>query len=107
MRLENIRIVAKREYLLRVKSKGFWIGTLVLPLLLTAFTILPSLFLTRSRTVHQVVVVDETGRIAQEFAANPNGRRPQGEGEQKGERERVARFEVEVEPPAADPAARK
>ena len=32
MRLENIRIVAKREYLLRVKSKGFWIGTLVLPL---------------------------------------------------------------------------
>jgi ABC-2 type transport system permease protein len=107
MRLENIRIVAKREYLLRVKSKGFWIGTLVLPLLLTAFTVLPSLFLTRSRTVHQVVVVDETGRIAQEFAANPNGRQPQGEAAKKGERERVARFEVEVEPPAAEPAARK
>src|SRR5690349_24732470 len=100
MRLENIKIVAKREYLLRVKSKGFWIGTLVLPLFVAALTILPSLFLSKSRTVLQVVVVDETGRIAQEFAAHPNGRSRQGEEatQKGGGRNRMAQVEVEVEP---------
>ena len=32
MRLDHAAIVGKREYLTRVKSKGFWIATAVLPL---------------------------------------------------------------------------
>jgi ABC-2 type transport system permease protein len=109
MRLENIGIVAKREYLLRVKSKGFWIGTLVLPLFVAALTILPSLFLSKSRTDHHVVVVDETGRVGQEFAANPNGRDRQGEeaGPKGRGRNRIAQFEVDVAPPAADRNAQR
>ena len=32
MRLENVVVVAKREYLQRAKTKAFWITTLILPL---------------------------------------------------------------------------
>ena len=39
MRLENIVVVAKREYLQRVKTKAFWITTLILPLFVTAVSI--------------------------------------------------------------------
>ena len=31
MQLDNIRIVARREYLQRIRSKGFWIGTVLEP----------------------------------------------------------------------------
>jgi ABC-2 type transport system permease protein len=103
MRLENIGVVAKREYLLRIKSKGFWIATLVVPIFVAAMTILPSLFLARSRTVHKVVVVDETGRVASEFAAGRPDLREDG----RKARERIAKFEVEVEPPAADREAQR
>jgi ABC-2 type transport system permease protein len=67
MRLENIAIVARREYAERLKSKGFWIGTVLFPLFAVAMTVLPSLFLARTRTTQQVVVVDETGRVAPEL----------------------------------------
>src|SRR5690349_6600961 len=69
-RLGNVRVVAKREYLQRIKGKGFWIATLVLPLFLLAATILPSLFLARSAARQKVVVVDRTGgAVAAELAA--------------------------------------
>lgn len=68
MRLDNIRIVARREYLQRIRTKGFWIGTVIFPLFAVAMTVLPSLFLMRSRTDHKVVVIDETGRIAPQLS---------------------------------------
>ena len=34
MRVPNIGIIAKREYLARLKSKGFWISTIALPILM-------------------------------------------------------------------------
>lgn len=71
MPLDNIQIVARREYLQRVKSKGFWIGTVLFPVFMLAMTVLPSLFLLRSRTTHNVVVVDETGRVAQHLSDKP------------------------------------
>lgn len=64
MRLDNIRIVARREYLQRIRSKGFWIGTVIFPLFAVAMTVLPSLLLMRSRTSQQIVVLDDTGRVA-------------------------------------------
>ena len=64
MRPENIKIVARREYVQRIRSKGFWIGTVIFPLFMVAMTILPSLLMIRSRTDHKVVVLDDTGLVA-------------------------------------------
>lgn len=69
MRLDNIRIVARREYLQRIRTKGFWIGTVIFPVFAVAMTVLPSVFLMRSKTDHKVVVIDETGRIAPQLSA--------------------------------------
>ena len=67
MQLERIAVVAKREYLQRVRGKGFWIATLVLPVFLAAVTILPSLLLAKAETRQKVVVVDTTGQVADEL----------------------------------------
>jgi ABC-2 type transport system permease protein len=64
MQLDNIRIVAKREYLQRIRSKGFWIGTVIFPVMAVVMTVLPSLLMMRSKTTQTIVVLDDTGRVA-------------------------------------------
>ena len=56
-------MVAKREYLARVKSKGFWIATVALPLLMGAWMVIPSLVMTKTRATQSLAIVDTTGRI--------------------------------------------
>ncbi len=68
MRLDNIQVIARREYLQRVKTKGFWIATVVLPLFAVAMTVLPSLFMARGGSAHRVIVVDAIGGITPELA---------------------------------------
>ncbi|HBL26614.1 MAG TPA: ABC transporter permease, partial [Acidobacteria bacterium] len=58
MRLETLFLIAKREYVQRIRSKGFWIATLILPLFVVAAAVLPSLLLSKSRSTQRVVVVD-------------------------------------------------
>jgi ABC-2 type transport system permease protein len=86
MRLDNVRIVARREYLQRIRTKGFWIGTVIFPLFAVAMTILPSLFLMRSRTSLDVVVLDDTGRVA----SNLSAKRPKTAPPEPRERVRLA-----------------
>jgi ABC-2 type transport system permease protein len=50
-------IILKREFLERVRSKGFWIGTLILPVFMAAVTLLPMLMGGGSRQT--LVIVDE------------------------------------------------
>jgi ABC-2 type transport system permease protein len=69
MQLDNIRIVARREYLQRIRSKGFWIGTVIFPLFAVAMTVLPSLLMVRSRTTQTIVVLDDTGRVATQLGS--------------------------------------
>ena len=69
MQLDNIRIVAKREYLQRIRSKGFWIGTVIFPVMAVVMTVLPSLLMMRSKTTQTIVVLDDTGRVAAHFNA--------------------------------------
>lgn len=64
MRVRNSWVIAKREYVSRVKTKGFWVGTVILPLLILAMMVVPSLLLIKLRGSLRVAVVDETGRIA-------------------------------------------
>ncbi len=105
MRLDTMAVVAKREYLLRVRSKGFWIGTLVLPLFAAAITLLPAVFIAKSRTTHRVVVVDATGRIMPELTTSrPAPARPGG---RQGDFDRIASLDIQPAAPERDLEAQR
>ena len=65
MQVTNIRTIAKREYLARLRSKGFWISTFALPILMAGWSILPSLMVAKTAAGQKLAVVDETGRVAE------------------------------------------
>ncbi len=67
MRLDHTLSIAKREYLLRVKGKAFWLSTLGLPILLLAAMVLPSLLLAMSPAKERLVVIDRTAKVAPEL----------------------------------------
>ncbi|HEX7180257.1 MAG TPA: ABC transporter permease [Thermoanaerobaculia bacterium] len=100
MRLENVVVVAKREYLQRIKSKGFWIGTLILPLFVLAATVVPSVLMSKSRTSQTIVVVDETGRVAGEIGRERPGK--EAADAVRRDADRIARFDIQNEKAAAD-----
>lgn len=103
MRLDNIQIIARREYLQRVTSKGFWIGTVLFPLFAVAMTVLPSLFLARARTSQQIIVVDETGRIAAELLKErPEPKQTNPLKNQQEQEQKISRIQFTIESAAAD-----
>lgn len=69
MRTDAVLTIAKREYLTRVKSKGFWVATLLLPISLAALTVLPSLIAARTKASHRLAVVDEVGGLGEKIVA--------------------------------------
>ena len=95
----NALVVASREYFSRVKTKGFWISTLVLPLIMIAMIVLPAFFLSRTNISHHLVIVDETGRIGQAL----RDRLAEGKGMGSGE----AQFHVKLESAEEDVARHK
>lgn len=100
MRLELAAIIGRREYLARIRSKGFWIATVAVPLFIGAVVLGPQLLLARTSTEQRLAVVDATGtglgrELAAALAATAGGRR-QGQ----------VRFEVRLIAPAAAEAAR-
>ena len=97
MRLNTVLVVAKREYIQRIQSKGFWIATLILPLFIGSVTILPTLLASKTRARQTILVVDETGTVAQELMKPPA----------KKDDDAKATFSFRVEPLAADPAAQR
>src|SRR5262249_17877676 len=121
MQLDSIRIVAKREYLQRIKGRAFWLATLILPLFLVAVTVLPSLLLSRAEPGQKVVVVDSPGQggeeVARDPAKPPKPPQPSPEAAVSGKgradalkeasRARGASFEPVVEPARPDRAAQR
>jgi ABC-2 type transport system permease protein len=121
MRIRQALVVAQREYLSRVRSLGFWLATIVLPVFLAAIGILPTLFLLKSVSAHRVAVVDQTGELGEGLAARlapapetapEKVDTTSGDGvaeleQQIEEQLESARFEVTLEPAAADPAAQQ
>lgn len=62
MNIDKLLVIIKRDYLTRVRSKGFVIGTILTPLLMASMLLLPSFLIsTGSRTDYRVVVLDQTG----------------------------------------------
>jgi ABC-2 type transport system permease protein len=113
MRLNNVVVVAKREYLQRARTKAFWLTTLILPLFVTAISVVPTLLLSKSGSTQRIVVVDETGKLSPDLVKRLNSRaaqQPKKE-ESKGLRRRddegSISFQATAEAPAADRAAQQ
>ena len=115
MQLDNVVIVARREYLTRVRSKGFWIGTLALPLFAAASILLPTLFLSKAGSVQRLVIVDETGQVApalQAEVAKEKDEKAAGTEKNKASGrsrslDRATRFDLRVERPAGNAEAQR
>ncbi|HEY7216112.1 MAG TPA: ABC transporter permease [Thermoanaerobaculia bacterium] len=115
MRPSNVVAVAKREYLQRAKTKAFWIMTLILPLFVTAVSVLPALLLSRSKVSQRLVVVDETGKVGADLVAKMNARdtrTPKADAEKPAGRrsqdaDEMVSFAASAEPPAADRKAQR
>ena len=61
--LSRIKAVIRREYLERVRTKAFWISTLVVPFFLGAVMILPAYLAARGGGEFSVAVIDLSGRF--------------------------------------------
>ena len=64
----NVSVIAKREFMARIRSKGFWISTVALPILMAAWLVVPSLVISKTRSSQRLAVVDQTGKIAAPLA---------------------------------------
>ncbi len=99
MRADKMLVIAKREYVTRVKTKGFWIATVLLPVFMLSMTLLPALVMSKAKTSHRVVIVDATGEVAGPLREKLEKREASGRGE--------IRFEMETRSPAADTEAQR
>lgn len=68
MMLPPWAVIARREYVIRVRSNAFWIGTILGPLILIAAAYLPSWVATPGRSLPIVGVVDR-GRVWEDTAS--------------------------------------
>ena len=66
MRIGRFWTVFKREYLSRVKTKAFWIGTALMPVFMLAVTVLPSL-MAEKQTAVVIGIQDRTARIYEDL----------------------------------------
>jgi ABC-2 type transport system permease protein len=72
--MRKIWLIVKREYITRVKTKGFVIGTLIVPLM-GIFSVALVAFLVRHSEDQNVrmVIVDNAGGLAESTARSLNG----------------------------------
>ncbi|MBI3652654.1 MAG: ABC transporter permease [Acidobacteria bacterium] len=62
--MNKIGVVIKREYMTRVRSKAFIIGTVLSPLILLALILLPGLLTAKSGGERHIYVLDQSGDAA-------------------------------------------
>jgi ABC-2 type transport system permease protein len=91
----KLRAVIKREYLERVRTKGFVIATVLGPVLMAALMVVPMLVARSGSKALQVAVLDETGtlraRVEAALVAARDGDKPRFEVQPAGEGFRDAR----------------
>jgi ABC-2 type transport system permease protein len=59
--MKKVWVIIKREYLIRVRTKAFLIGTIISPLLMLGLILLPAFFATRGGGTRHVTVIDQSG----------------------------------------------
>lgn len=78
--MHRIFTVIKREFLTRVKTKGFIIGTILAPLFILAMTILPGvLAVIKTEEQQRYAVIDMSGKIFRELEAALDQKNEAGE----------------------------
>lgn len=65
--MNMVRLIALREYLENVRTKGFWIGILIFPVIFTAMYFLQSA-LARSTPTRYYLLIDQSGQYEQAVA---------------------------------------
>ncbi len=65
-RLDKVRTVMRREYLSRVRTRAFWISTLLVPAAMIAFAVLPSLIMSRQGGTFTVALLTPDEALAAE-----------------------------------------
>jgi ABC-2 type transport system permease protein len=80
--VRKVWLVVKREYLTRIKSKGFIIGTIIVPVLGVAFCLL-IIFLVNYQPAQsmRVVIVDNSGTLAQSVSSRLDAKLDNGQPE--------------------------
>jgi ABC-2 type transport system permease protein len=77
--MHKLWLIIKREYITRVKTKGFVIGTVIVPLLGIGFTVLIVYLVGHQSTqAMRISIVDEAGGIAPDIARGLQGKRSDG-----------------------------
>lgn len=80
--MRKLRLIVKREYLTRVKTKGFIIGTIIVPLLGVAFCLLIIFLVNHKPTKSmRLVIVDNSGALAQPISRSLDGKLENGQPE--------------------------
>ncbi len=104
--MEKLKAIIKREYLIRVRSKGFLFGTIASPLLLVMYMTVPALMVKlSSHKTHQIAILDQNGderlyRRVEEILTRDND--TEREAEKQGETDRyILRREVAATPEEA------
>jgi ABC-2 type transport system permease protein len=80
--MNKVLIIIKREYLVRVRTRAFLIGTMVSPLLMLALIALPIFFATRGGGERRVTVLDQSGD-PELFEAISRSLESRGEGDEE------------------------
>jgi len=80
--MRKVGLIVKREYLTRVKSKGFIIGTIIVPVLGVAFCLL-IIFLVNHKPTQstRIVIVDNSGTLAQSVKSRLDAKLDNGQPE--------------------------
>lgn len=80
--MNKVLIIIKREYLVRVRTRAFLIGTIVTPILMLALIALPIFFATRGGGERRVTVLDQSGD-PELFGAINRSMESRGEGDEE------------------------
>ncbi len=80
--MKKVLIIIKREYLVRVRTRAFLIGTMVTPLLMLGVIALPIFFATRGGGERRVAVLDQSGE-PELFEAINRSMDSRGEGDEE------------------------
>ena len=80
--MRKVGLIVKREYLTRVKSKGFIIGTIIVPVLGVAFCLLIVFMVNHKPTQStRIAIVDNSGTLAQSVTSRLDAKLDNGQPE--------------------------
>ena len=96
----KLLVVAKRDFLSRVRTPGFWIATVAIPLMMAVWIVLPTLIMSKSRGGLRLALVDASGRVAPELKREMETAR-------RGEDGPRVDLTLQIVPPAADAAGQR